>query len=80
MAFNIADVIVRIHMIGTDDIEDEYQNQSFRVYVEGIEKQLEERLERLNYLIDDRNTLSLVTGPGHLEEVCGSLSLANFIL
>lgn len=80
MAFNIADVIVRIHMIGTDDIEDEYQNQSFRVYVEGIEKQLEERLERLNYLIDDRNTLSLVTGPGRLEEVCGSLSLANFIL
>ena len=72
-------VIVRVHTIDADDIEDEYQNPSFQAYAKGIEKQLEERLKRLNYLIDDRNTLSLVTGPGRLEEVSGNLSAANFI-
>ena len=72
-------VIVRVHTIDAGDIEDEYQNPSFQAYAEGVEKQLKKRLERLNYLIDDRNTLSLVTGPGRLEEVCGNLSAANFI-
>jgi hypothetical protein len=72
-------VIVQVHTIDNDDQEDEYQNSSFQDYAEGVEKQLEKRLERLNYLIDDRNTLSLVTGPGRLEEVCGNLSPANFI-
>ena len=80
IAFRIVDVITRIHTIGADVIEDEYQNPSFQAYAEGIEKRLEQRLKRLNYLIDDKNTLSLVTGPGRLEEVCGSLSLASFIL
>ncbi|KDR69957.1 hypothetical protein GALMADRAFT_160132 [Galerina marginata CBS 339.88] len=61
-------LIGRVHTIGADDKEDEYQNQSFQAYAEGVEKQLEKRLERLNYLIDDSNTLSLVTGPGRLEE------------
>jgi hypothetical protein len=78
MTFRILEnVIVRVHTIDADDIEDEYQNPSFQAYAEGIEKQLEERLKRLNYLIDDMNTLSLLTGPGRLEEVCGNRSAAN---
>ena len=72
-------VIVRVHTIDADDIEDEYQNTSFQAYAKGVEKRLEKRLKRFNYLIDDRNTLSLVTGPGRLEEVCGNLLPTNFI-
>jgi hypothetical protein len=75
----VESVIARVHTIDADDKEDEYQNSSFQAYAEDIEDKLEKRLERLNYLIDDRNTLSLVTGPGRLEEVCGNLSPANFI-
>ncbi|KDR69989.1 hypothetical protein GALMADRAFT_145035 [Galerina marginata CBS 339.88] len=61
-------VIGRVHMINADDKEDEYQNPSFRAYAESVEQQVKKRLERLNYLIDGSNTLSIVTGPGRLEE------------
>ncbi|KDR69973.1 hypothetical protein GALMADRAFT_145027 [Galerina marginata CBS 339.88] len=61
-------VIARVHTISADNKEDEYQNPSFQAYAESVEKQIEKRLERLNYLIDGSNTLSLVTGPGRLEE------------
>ena len=72
-------VIVRVYTtIDDDNQEDEYQNPSFQAYAEGVEKQLEKRLERFNYFIDDMNALSLVTGPGRLEEVCSNLSPANF--
>lgn len=72
-------VIGRVHTIDADEIEDEYQNPSFAAYADDIENKLEKRLERLNYLIDDRNTLSLVTGPGRLEKVCGNISPVNCI-
>ncbi|KDR69994.1 hypothetical protein GALMADRAFT_145041 [Galerina marginata CBS 339.88] len=66
----VEDVIAQVHTIGADDKEDEYQNPSFRAYAKGVEKQIEARLKRLNYLIDGSNALSVVTGPGHgrLEE------------
>jgi hypothetical protein len=49
--------------------EDEYQHPSFKGYVISQEKRLKTNLKSYSYCIDDINTLSLITGPGRLEEV-----------
>jgi len=71
-------IIVRVRMVDNDN-QDEYQIPLFQAYADGVEKQLEKRLERFKYLMDDWSTLSLVTGPGRLEEVSSNLSPVNFI-
>lgn len=52
-----------------DDHADDYQHPSFEEYVKTNEKTMKERLKSLDYHIDDRNTMTLITGTGRLEQV-----------
>ena len=49
----------------------------FKEYVDVEEQRLKRNLETVRYRIDDLTTLSVVTGPGQIEKVCSTLSIAR---
>ncbi|GJJ06180.1 hypothetical protein Clacol_000369 [Clathrus columnatus] len=59
-------------------VADEYQHPSFEEYTKQNEQRLKKRLETFSYLIDERSTLSLLTGVGRLEEVGHSHSPVGY--
>lgn len=62
-------IVAGTHTSSLDDLEEEYPHSKFREYAAEVERRVEKRWKSLDYFIDERNTLSLVTGDGHLEEV-----------
>jgi len=67
---SIVDQSIAGILIGSDgQEEDEYQHPSFQEYDGKKEQRFKRVLSTLGYLIDDKNSLLLITGSGRLEEV-----------
>ncbi|KIJ51711.1 hypothetical protein M422DRAFT_244046 [Sphaerobolus stellatus SS14] len=66
---NVDKVVTGIHTFRSDGtVTDEYQHPSFYEYTKNNEQRIKKRLETFGYLVDKRNTLSLVIGPGRFKE------------